>query len=80
MLSDILIYEFTAFTAFTSPTWFAWLPRFGEVPIDDALLNKDWNPMLSLADGFNMFQIYMGVSINGGTPKWMVYDAKTHQN
>ena len=24
--------------------------------------------------------LYMGVSINGGTPKWMVYDAKTHQN
>ena len=45
------------------------MPRFGEVPIDDALLNKDWNPTLSLADAFNMFQIYRGVSMNGGTPK-----------
>ena len=41
--------------------------RFGEVPIGGALPNKDWKPMLSLADGFNMFQIYfiIGGSQNG---------------
>ena len=24
--------------------------------------------------------IYMGVSINGGTPKWMVYNGRFHSN